>query len=265
MEFIQAIILGLIQGLTEFLPVSSSGHLVLFQNLFGIKEAGQAFSIILHVATLIAVFVYYWKDIWALIRNPFQRTTALLIAGTLPTVVIALLFNDTFNAIFGAGKFIGFNFLFTGCILLYADSRIAGRKKIRNMSLFDAIVVGTMQGVAILPAVSRSGMTISTSLARGMNREEAARFSFLLSIPAILGAMVLTIKDIVTGEVVLADAMGIAPMACGFVAAAVSGYLAIRFMVDVIKKGKLKWFSVYVFILGIILLLDQFVLHMIVK
>ena len=265
MEFIQAIILGLIQGLTEFLPVSSSGHLVLFQNLFGIKEAGQAFSIILHVATLIAVFVYYWKDIWALIRNPFQRTTALLIAGTLPTVVIALLFNDTFNAIFGAGKFIGFNFLFTGCILLYADSRIAGRKKIRNMSLFDAIVVGTMQGVAILPAVSRSGMTNSTCLARGMNREEAARFSFLLSIPAILGAMVLTIKDIVTGEVVLADAMGIAPMACGFVAAAVSGYLAIRFMVDVIKKGKLKWFSVYVFILGAVLILDQFVLHMIVK
>ena len=265
MEFIQAIILGLIQGLTEFLPVSSSGHLVLFQNLFGIKEAGQAFSIILHVATLIAVFVYYWKDIWALIRNPFQRTTALLIAGTLPTVVIALLFNDTFNAIFGAGMFIGFNFLFTGCILLYADSRIAGRKKIRNMSLFDAIVVGTMQGVAILPAVSRSGMTISTCLTRGMNREEAARFSFLLSIPAILGAMVLTIKDIVTGEVVLADAMGIAPMACGFVAAAVSGYLAIRFMVDVIKKGKLKWFSVYVFILGAVLILDQFVLHMIVK
>ena len=257
MEFIQAIILGLIQGLTEFLPVSSSGHLVLFQNLFGIKEAGQAFSIILHVATLIAVFVYYWKDIWALIRNPFQRTTALLIAGTLPTVVIALLFNDTFNAIFGAGKYIGFNFLFTGCILLYADSRIAGRKKIRNMSLFDAIVVGTMQGVAILPAVSRSGMTISTCLARGMNREEAARFSFLLSIPAI--------KDIVTGEVVLAEAMGIAPMACGFIAAAVSGYLAIRFMVDVIKKGKLKWFSVYVFILGAVLILDQFVLHMIVK
>ncbi len=265
MEYIQAIILGLIQGLTEFLPVSSSGHLVLFQNLFGIKEAGQAFSIILHVATLIAVFVYYWKDIWALIRNPFQRTTALLIAGTLPTVVIALLFNDTFNAIFGAGKFIGFNFLFTGCILLYADTRVSGRKKIKNMSIFDALVVGTMQGVAILPAVSRSGMTISTCLARGMNREDAARFSFLLSIPAILGAMVLTVKDIVTGEVVLADAMGTMPMVCGFIAAAVSGYLAIRFMVGVIKNGKLKWFSVYVFILGAVLLLDQFVLHMIVK
>lgn len=265
MEFIQAIVLGLIQGLTEFLPVSSSGHLVLFQNLFGIEEATQAFSIILHVATLIAVFVYYWKDIWALIRNPFQRTTVLLIAGTIPTVIIALLFNDTFNAIFGKGKFIGFNFLFTGLVLLYADSRRAGRKKIRNMSVFDALVVGTMQGVAILPAVSRSGMTISTCLARGMDRDNAARFSFLLSIPAILGAMTLTIKDMVTGEVVLTEAMGVAPMVCGFIAAAVSGYLAIRFMVDVIKKGKLKWFSVYVFILGAVLILDQFVLHMIVN
>ena len=101
MKISESIILGLIQGLTEFLPVSSSGHLVLFQNLFGIEEATQAFSILLHMATLIAVFVYYWRDIWALIRRPFQRTTALLIAGTIPTVIIALLFNDTFDAIFG--------------------------------------------------------------------------------------------------------------------------------------------------------------------
>ena len=133
MEYVKAIILGLIQGLTEFLPVSSSGHLVLFQNLFGITEATQAFSILLHLATLIAVFIYYWEDIWALIRNPFQRTTALLIAGTIPTVIIALLFNDTFDAIFGKGKYIGFNFLLTGLILLYADTRKGGRKKVRNM------------------------------------------------------------------------------------------------------------------------------------
>lgn len=265
MNILEAIILGLIQGLTEFLPVSSSGHLVLFQNLFGIKEATQAFSILLHVATLIAVFIYYWKDIWALICRPFQRTTALLIAGTIPTVVIALLFNDTFDAIFGAGKFIGFNFIFTGLILLYADQRREGRKKIKNMSIFDALVVGTMQGVAILPAVSRSGMTISTCLARGVNRENAARFSFLLSIPAILGGMVLTIKDMVTGEVALAETVGILPMVVGFIAAAVSGYFAIRFMVDIIKRGKLKWFSVYVFLLGFVLVLDQFVLHVIVK
>jgi len=265
MQIFEAIILGLIQGLTEFLPVSSSGHLVLFQNLFGIHEATQTFSILLHVATLIAVFIYYWKDIWALICHPFQRTTVLLIAGTIPTVIIALLFNDTFDSIFGAGKFIGFNFIFTGLILLYADSCKGGRKKIRNMSIFDSLVVGTMQGVAILPAVSRSGMTISTCLARGMDRENAARFSFLLSIPAILGGMVLTIKDMITGEVVLTEAIGTVPMIAGFIAAAISGYFAIRFMVDIIKKGKLKWFSIYVFILGGVLLMDQFFLQMIVK
>lgn len=150
-------------------------------------------------------------------------------------------------------------------MLLYADSKHNGRKKVKNMSIFDALVVGTMQGVAILPAVSRSGMTISTCLARGMDRENAARFSFLLSIPAILGAMTLTVKDMLTGEVALVESVGAVPMAVGFIAAAISGYLAIRFMVDIIKRGKLKWFSVYVFILGAVLILDQFVLHMIVK
>ena len=265
MEILKSIVLGLIQGLTEFLPVSSSGHLVIFQNLFGITEATQAFSILLHLATLIAVFIYYWSDIWELIKNPFQRTTVLLIAGTIPTVIMALLFNDTFDKVFGAGKYIGFNFLITGCILLYADSRQDGRKKVRNMSIFDALVVGTMQGIAILPAVSRSGMTISGCLSRGLNRENAAKFSFLLSIPAILGAVVLTAKDIITGEVDIAASVGVVPMTFGFVAAAVSGYFAIRFMVGVIKNGKLKWFSYYVFALGGILILDQFVLHMIIK
>lgn len=265
METLKAIVLGLIQGLTEFLPVSSSGHLVLFRNLFGLQEASQAFDILLHVATLIAVFAFYWEDIWELIKKPFQRTTALLVAATIPTVIMALLFNDTFNGIFGAGKYIGFNFIITGCILLYADSKQNGRKKVRNMSIFDALVVGTMQGVAILPAVSRSGMTISACLARGLDRENAARFSFLLSIPAILGAAVLTIKDMVTGEVDLTATVGVFPMIAGFIAAAVSGYFAIRFMVGVIKNGKLKWFSYYVFALGAILIVDQFVLHMIIK
>ncbi|WP_317853830.1 undecaprenyl-diphosphate phosphatase [Chakrabartyella piscis] len=265
MDIIHALILGLIQGLTEFLPVSSSGHLVLFQNLFGITEGTQFFTILLHVATLVAVFIYYWEDIWTLIKKPIQRTTMLLIFGTIPTVIIALLFNDTFDAIFGAGKFIGFNFIFTGCILLYADSCRSGRKRISRMSNPDAFIVGTCQGLAILPAVSRSGMTISACLSRGMDRESAARFSFLLSIPAILGAMVLMLKDVITGEVALGDSIGIMPMVVGFLAAAVSGYFAIRAMVNIIKRGKLKYFSYYVFILGIVLLVDQFFLHMIVQ
>lgn len=265
MEILEAAFLGLIQGLTEFLPVSSSGHLVLFQSIFGIEEATQSFDILLHMATLIAVFIFYWKDIWALICRPFQRTTYLLIAGTIPTVIIALLFNDTFNGIFGSGKFIGFNFIITGLILLYADTKSGGRKKIKNMSYFDAIITGTLQGVAIMPAISRSGMTISGALSRGLDKENAAKYSFLLSIPAILGAMVFTVKDMISGEVVMTESVGLMPMITGFLVAALSGYLAIRFMVDIVKRGKLKWFSIYVFILGAILITDQFIFHIIVK
>lgn len=265
MQTIQGIILGLIQGLTEFLPVSSSGHLVLFQNLFKMEGATQAFSILLHLGTLIAVFIYYWKDIFELIKNPFQRTTVLLIAGTIPTVIMALLFNDTFDNIFGSGKFIGFNFILTSLILLYADRAVVGRKKVINMSIFDALVVGTMQGLAILPAVSRSGMTVSACLYRGMNKENATKFSFLLSIPAILGGAVLTLKDMITGEVTLVEDFGFLPMFLGFITAAVSGYFAIRFMVEVIRRGKLRWFSIYTFVLGTILIVDQFILHIIIK
>ncbi len=265
MQIMEGIILGLAQGLTEFLPVSSSGHLVLIQNLFGIEGATQSFSILLHMATLIAVFIYYWKDIWKLIKKPMQRTTILLVVGTIPTVIVALLFNDLFDAIFGGGKFIGFNFIFTSCILLFADNCDGGKKRMINMSIADAFIVGCMQSIAILPAVSRSGMTVSACLARGMNRENAARFSFLLSIPAILGGAVLTLKDMLTGDVQMVEDFGFFPMAIGFVTAAVSGYFAIRFMVGIIKNGTLKWFSVYTFALGMILLIDQFFLHMIVK
>ncbi len=264
MQIVQGFILGLIQGLTEFLPVSSSGHLVLFQALFGMEGATQSFSILLHLATLIAVFIYYWSDIFELIKRPFQRTTLLLVVATLPTVIIALLFNDLFDSIFGSGKFIGFNFIITAAILTYAQRQAVGKKKVKNMSLLDAILVGALQGLAIMPAISRSGMTVSACLSRGMSRDHAARFSFLLSIPAILGGAVLTIKDMLGGESTVVSDFGAVPMAVGFVTAAVSGYFAIRFMVDIIKKGRLEWFALYTFALGVVLLIDQFVLHLII-
>lgn len=265
MDILKAVVLGLIQGLTEFLPVSSSGHLTLFQGLFGMQEATGTFNIILHVATLIGVIVVYWQDIWSLIKRPFQRTTYLLIAGTIPTVIIALLFADLIDKTFAGGKFLGFNFIITGIVLLYADSRRPGKKKMKNMSLADAFIIGTMQGVAICPAISRSGMTIATSLSRSLDRENAARFSFLLSIPAILGAMTLAIKDIVTGDVSIGDSIGILPMVFGFIAAAVSGYFAVRFMLSIIRKKKLRIFAVYVFALGAFLILDQYIFNIVIK
>ena len=263
MNVIQAAILGLIQGITEFLPVSSSGHLTLFQKLFGLEEVSMSFDIILHVATLIAVFICYWEDIWRLIKKPFQKTTYLLICATLPTVVIALVFGDIMDEVLGSGNYLGINFIITGLVLIYADTRKNGTKKIKDMTYLDAGVVGIMQGIAICPAISRSGMTISGALARNLNRNSAARFSFLLSIPAILGAMTLTIKDIVSGADQGLSQIGFLPTAIGFIFAAVSGFLAIKFMIRIINKGKLKYFSIYVFILGFLLTIDEFITHII--
>lgn len=266
MDVFHAAVLGLIQGLTEFLPVSSSGHLVLFQNLFGITEATRTFDVLLHIATLIGVFIVYWKDIWALIQKPFQRTTYLLIAATLPTVIIALVAGDLIDNVFAGGKILGFSFIITGCVLMYADSKRPGRKKVINMSYFDALVIGALQGIAICPAISRSGMTISGALSRNLNREAAAKFSFLMSIPAILGAMVLELKDMFTGEAeVITETIGILPMAVGFLTAAISGYLAIRFMLGIIRRGKLRYFAFYVFILGAFVIVDQNFTHFVFK
>lgn len=263
MSIIQAAILGIIQGLTEFLPVSSSGHLTLFQKIFGLEEVTMSFDIILHVATLIAVFICYREDIWRLVKNPFQKTTYLLVVATIPTVLAALLFGDIIDQTFGTGNYIGINFMITAAILLYADTRKKGFKKIKDMAYSDAVVIGVMQGIAICPAISRSGMTISGALARNLNRNSAARFSFLLSIPAILGAMTLTLKDIVTGGDPGLAEIGALPIIVGFIFAAVSGFLAIKFMISVVNRGKLKYFSLYVFILGILLTIDQFATHII--
>jgi len=263
MSIIHAIILGLVQGLTEFLPVSSSGHLVLFQKIFGLSEATQSFDILLHMGTLIAVFICYWEDIWNILRKPFQKITYLLIAATLPTVVIALLFNSKLEAVFGSGNYLGILFFITSAAMFFADTRKDGNKKIKDMSYADAIIIGIMQGIAICPAVSRSGMTIAAALAIGLRKNSAARFSFLMSIPAILGAMVFTLKDMASGEAAVGEAMGVFPVAVGFVVAAVSGFLAINFMIKIINRGKLKYFGIYTAILGAYLCLDQFVLHII--
>jgi len=258
MNTLQAIILGIIQGLTEFLPISSSGHLVLFQKIFGINEPTLVFDTMVHVGTLAAVITVFWKDILALLRKPFQKLTWLLVAGTLPTVIIAVLFKDTIEMVFKSGSTLGFEFLVTGLILLFAERLNSGRKRVEETSYLDAAFIGIMQGVAIMPAISRSGLTISGALMRNLDREFAAKFSFLMSIPAILGAAVFQLKDIMeaSGEAVINT-----PLLAGTVAAAIAGYFSIRFMIVLLRKGSLKVFSYYVFALGALVLLDQYLTH----
>jgi undecaprenyl-diphosphatase len=259
MNLIQAIILGIVQGLTEFLPISSSGHLVLMQKLFGITEPTLIFDTSVHLGTLIAVFAVFNKDIINILKKPFQKLTWLLLAGTIPTGIIGIAFKDTFEQMFHTGSTLGFEFIVTGAVLLWSGTLRSGRKGVQETSYLDAIFIGVMQGAAIMPAISRSGLTISGALFRNLDREFAARFSFLLSIPAILGAAVFQTKDIL--EMGSNGGIQMSALVAGSLAAALAGYASIKYMLQVLKSGKLKYFAYYVFVLGALVILDQYVTH----
>ena len=256
MNLWQAILLGLVQGLCEFLPVSSSGHLVLFQEILGVDDPGIFLDTMLHVGTLIAIFVAFWKDIWAMIRRPLSKPVYLLVVATIPAVVATLLLGDFFETAF-TGEFLGLGFLATS-VILFASGRKQGFR--RDLSYADALVMGCFQAFAILPGVSRSGSTISGGLLRGVDRESAARFSFLMSIPAILGSVVLQVKDLLTGGVETSLTMG--PVIVGMLVAALSSLAAIKLMLFLVRRTDLKWFALYTAILGVLVCLDQWVFHL---
>jgi undecaprenyl-diphosphatase len=276
MKIGEAIILGAIQGITEFLPVSSSGHLVLVQRIFRISEPALFFDTMVHVGTLAAVFVVLWKDIWGILRKPVQPVTGFLILATIPTVAAALLFKDGIERAFASGEFLGFAFLFTAAVLL-VSRRLSGRPGGTDraaadatgktgilpagaMGWLDALVIGICQAVAVVPGVSRSGLTLSGALARKLDRDTAARFSFLLSIPAILGALVLQLKKLADGggaEVSGVDGIGAGAVAAGTVTAAIVGFFAVKFMLKIVREKSLWGFAVYVAVLGALVLADQ--------
>ena len=280
MSILNAIILGIVQGLTEFLPISSSGHLVLLQKIFGISEPALFFSTMLHVGTLVAVFVVLWRDIWAILQKLIQPLTGFLILATVPIVIAALVFRKPIEHAFESGRFLGVSFLLTAMLLCTAEllsgrkqqayrdlpgiSRYTnkGYKKAGEMRWLDALVIGLLQAVAIIPGVSRSGATITGALLRRLDRDFAARFSFLLSIPAILGALLLQIKDLIKEsravEVVDSD-IGIAAIIAGTAAAAVVGFFAVKLMLKIIREKTLFGFAIYTALLGVLILFDQFV------
>lgn len=267
MSYIEAIILGLVQGLGEFLPISSSGHLALLQNFFGIEgEQILFFAVMLHLGTLISVFICYWKDICELVgelfvtikdlctgrglklqERPVRKLGVMIIVATIPTAVIGLLFNDLFESFYGSFVAIGIGFLFTGVIMFLAERMGSSQKEIGEMGFGTAILVGIMQGIAICPGVSRSGSTLVGGLSTGLKREFAVRFAFLISIPSILGSVVLEVPDAVAQGI---DPGLFGPIAAGMVVAAISGYAAIKGMIKLVSKGKLSYFSYYVWALG---------------
>lgn len=258
MSIFLAALLGLVQGLCEFLPVSSSGHLVLLQTLFGIEEGALFFDTMLHVGTLIAVFVVFRKQIWDIIRHPFQKKTAMLLIATVMTVLVYIPLQDFFESAFGGGYlFVGF--LLTTLVILISERLASGKKKIESMKFYDAVAIGLMQGIAILPGLSRSGSTIAGCRICGLKKSDAADFSFLLSIPVILGSLLVQIPDVI--EAGIGDVSWGAVLV-GMLVAAVSGYFAVKFMIALIKKRRLTGFAIYTAMLGILIAADKFIFHL---
>lgn len=260
MTIIQAIVLGIIQGITEFLPISSSGHLVLLQKFWDIKENILTFDIALHFATLLVIIVVMRKNILELLRKPICKTTGLLLIATIPVGLIGFLFNDFIEDLFKTGNFLGYAFIFTG-IIIYLSEKIKRKEKIiKEMNIFDSIIIGIAQALAVIPGVSRSGMTISAGLFRGIKKEQAIQFSFLLTIPAILGASLKDIIDI-TVKSSIEVSLDFTLILFGMFAAFISGYFAIKFMLGFFTRVKLKGFSYYLITLGMIVLIDKLFLH----
>lgn len=269
MTLFKAIILGIIQGITEFLPVSSSGHLVLFSNLFKIQEPSLVFEIVVHVGTLVSVFVVFWDDVVTLlssfvklIKNPKDYKNLVqndpgcaliknIVLATIPVIIFAVVFKTQVEQLFTSSLFVGFMLLITGTILYVTERLKIKRKSIDKLTGIDSLIIGIGQSFAILPGISRSGTTIAMGLGRGLERESAAKFSFLLTIPAILGALVFSFKDLLKGS----DVLSFGSLGAGFIASAITGYFAIRFLLELIKKGKLVWFSYYTWFMGALVII----------
>ena len=258
MTIIQAFWLGLVQGLGEFLPISSTGHLDLLQKLFGFSVGNYlTLDILLHLGTLAAVVVVYWKRLLNMILHPVKSELWLLVVATIPAVVVSLLFDIDFSP-----EALGYEFLITTLILWLADLVGGVSFQTKEVKWYNALVMGVMQALAILPGVSRSGATISGGVATGLSRKRSADFAFLMSVPAILGAIVLELFK--NGDSIFSGALvesmgGWQPLLVGIFTSAVFGFLAIKFMLSIVRRVRLTWFGVYTALLGIAILLDQYV------
>lgn len=277
MSFFHSILLGLIQGIAEFLPISSSGHLAIAEHLLGLKDAGavpEFYDVLLHLGTLLAVFAAYWPEIRDIILEffrgirdiahhstptpvpPARRMILLIIVATLPLFVV-LPIKDKVESLSGSMVFIGLALLVTGVLLFASDRVRRGRKNEASATMLDALLVGVGQAIATMPGISRSGMTITAGCFVGYERRFAVRFSFLMSIPAILGANILSLKDAVDAGI---DWSQLPVYLVGVITAAVVGYLCIRLLKMIADKGKFGFFAYYCWVVGALTLILNFIL-----
>ncbi len=264
MDTLQAIIMGLIQGLTEYLPVSSSGHLCLASHLFGIEaEENLTFTIVVHVATVLSTIVILWREIWSLLKGLFEfkmndatRYVINIVISMIPIGIIGVFFKDTVEEIFGSGVFIvAVMLLVTATLLTFAY--FAKPRQKEKIGMLDAFIIGVSQACAVLPGLSRSGTTIATGLLLGNKKESLAQFSFLMVIPPILGEALLDGIKLLGDSTEAMAASTISPLTllAGFLAAFVSGCVACKWMIGIVRRGKLIYFAIYCAIVGILSLI----------
>lgn len=269
MDWIEALVLGLLQGLTEYLPVSSSGHLAIGAALFGVEaEENMAFTVAVHVATVLSTLVILWREVEWLFKdvvgycahpsrgmNSGMRYFINIVISMIPVGIVGLFFKDYVEDVFGSGLLIvGLMLLLTAVLLTFSYYYSSDRKD--SISMKDAFIIGLAQACAVMPGLSRSGTTIATGLLLGNRKDKLAQFSFLMVIPPILGEALLNIIDMCKNGV---EALGVdvLPLLVGFVAAFVSGCLACKWMINIVKKGKLIYFAIYCAIVGIIVVLNS--------
>lgn len=291
MELINAIIMGLVQGIAEFLPVSSSGHLAIMKQILHMNtDTGLLFDVLLHLGTLAAIFVAFWKDIRELIvegfsilgdsivnlvrflRNlgaaqkvsykkvistPYRRFVMLILVSTIPTGIIGVVFQDAIEVAGMSLLVPGLCLILTSLLLLIADRTTTGKKQEEDATYTDAGLIGIAQGIATLPGLSRSGTTITACLLRGFDRSFAVKYSFIMSIPAVLGAAVLELKDFSTDQV---EASLLSGYLVGTLIAGVVGYICIKTMLKIVKGKKFKYFAYYCFVAGLIAVIGHFVI-----
>lgn len=272
MTILKAIILAIVQGITEFLPISSSGHLAILQILFGIKEGNVFFSQVLHFGTLLSIllvyhkkiakmFVEFFKMIASLIKrekiklNHYQKLALYIIIATIPTVVVALFIEKFLNQLYMSALIIGICFLITAVLIYFIDINMNKTKKITDANIASVLAIGTVQGIAALPGISRSGSTIFISHILGINKNDAVDFSFLLAIPAMLGGFILGLKDIFKENATISfDANALVGLIISFVA----GIFAIRLIKILANKNKFHIFSYYLVVVGIVCIVANF-------
>ena len=256
MDWLQALVLGIVQGLTEYLPVSSSGHLAIGSALFGVNpDDNLAFTIMVHVATVLSTLVVLWKEIDWILKGLFKfkmndetKYFINIIISMIPVGIVGVFFKDKVEQVFGSGLLVvGCCLLLTAALLVF--SYYAKPRQREHISMKDAFIIGIAQAVAVLPGLSRSGSTIATGLLLGNKKEKLAQFSFLMVIPPILGEALLDVLKAVKGEEAFGDINAVA-LTVGFLAAFISGCIACKWMINIVKKGKLVWFGVYCAIAG---------------